>query len=131
MLSCCESNSRKYTVHLIGVLTLYFIFIVASVFCLQRINVGAPWKYLIAGAPFFPALLLLLVIVRVIRELDELQRKIQFEAIAFSFSAVAVISFGYGLLENAGMPPLNLIWICPLMTICWSSSVWFARRRYQ
>lgn len=131
MLSYCESNSRKYAVQFIGVLTLYAIFIVASVFCLQRINVRAPWKYLIAGAPFFPALLLLLVIVRVIRELDELQRKIQFEAIAFSFSAVAVISFGYGLLENAGMPPLNLIWICPLMTICWSSSVWFARRRYQ
>lgn len=66
-----------------------------------------------------------------LRRLDELQQKIHFEALAFSFAGTGVLVTGYGFLVNAGLPDLDwgeLVW--PLMTALWVIGVVIARRRY-
>lgn len=126
----CTSANRKYAWHIVGLSLLYAVFLVISVNWLQRTNPGAPWKYAIAIFPVLPSLLIPVVVARSIREMDELQRKIEFEGLAFGFCATAVLSLGYGFLGNAGVPQLNWIWVWVLMMFCWGFGGMLARRRY-
>lgn len=126
----CTPIARKHRQMLLGCLAAYSILIVISLEWLQHANPVAPWKYLIAAIPVVPALMVPVIVARAIRELDELQRRIQFEALAFGFSATAVLSLGYGFLENAGIPQLNWAWVWPLMGVCWAGGLAMARRKY-
>jgi hypothetical protein len=63
--------------------------------------------------------------------MDELQRKIQLEAVVFGFCGTALLTFSYGFLENAGFPHLNWIWIFPLMAALWGLGQAIAARRYR
>ena len=65
------------------------------------------------------------------RELDELQRRIQLEGLAFGFTATAVLTLSYGFLQNAGLPQVNWVWVWPVMGACWSLGLAIARRRYR
>ncbi len=55
--------------------------------------------------------------------IDELQRKIQLEGLAFGFVAAAVLTLTYGCLGNAGLPQPNWVWVWPFVGPCWRS-VW-------
>jgi hypothetical protein len=39
-----------------------------------------------------------------LRETDELQRRIQLEALGFAFAAGSLVTFSHGLLQLAGLP---------------------------
>src|SRR6185437_6274152 len=121
---------RKYKCYLDRLFLLYIIFCVTSIRWLEHANSCDPWKYVMAIIPVLPALFIPVLVGKSIREMDELQRKIQFEALAFGFSATAVLSLGYGFLGNAGIPQLNWVWVWPLMGICWGGGLLLARRRY-
>jgi Kef-type K+ transport system membrane component KefB len=71
-------------------------------------------------------------IVRGIRGLDELQQKIQLEALAFAFAGTGLLASAYGFLVNAGLPDIDwgtLVW--PAMTALWAIGVLLASRRYR
>jgi hypothetical protein len=75
---------------------------------------------------------LIVAMMRSLRRLDELQQKIHFEALAFSFAGTGAVVTGYGFLVKAGLPDLDwgaVVW--PLMTALWMIGVFHARRRYQ
>ena len=42
--------------------------------------------------------------VRFLGRMDELQRRIHLEALGFAFGATAILTFAFGLMENAGLP---------------------------
>jgi len=76
--------------------------------------------------------LVIITIVRGIRRLDELQQKIQLEALAFSFAGTGLLASSYGFLVNAGLPDIDwgtLVW--PAMTALWAFGVMLANRRYR
>jgi hypothetical protein len=75
--------------------------------------------------------LLIVVMMRSLRRLDELQQKIHLEALAFAFAGTGALATGYGFLINAGMPDIDwgaLVW--PVMVALWAVGLVFARRRY-
>ncbi len=63
--------------------------------------------------------------------MDELQRRIQLEAFAFSFGATGIVTFSYGLLTYVGFPVISWVWIFPLMVALWGISQGVAVRRYR
>jgi len=76
--------------------------------------------------------LVIVSIVRGIRRLDELQQKIQLEALAFAFAGTGLLASSYGFLVNAGLPDIDwgtLVW--PAMTALWAFGVLLASRRYR
>ena len=91
---------------------------------------GAPWRFAIALLPMIPAIGVLVAVLRQLRRMDELQRQIQFEALAFAFAGTALITFGYGFVENVGLPHLNWFWVWPIMAILWAIGSALAARRY-
>jgi hypothetical protein len=69
--------------------------------------------------------------IRLFRGLDELQRRIQFEGMAFSFLGTCVITLTWGFLQNAGLPQADVIWVTPLLIALWGIGLGIASRRYQ
>jgi hypothetical protein len=122
--------NRTSLIQFLSAMGAYVILLLVSVALLNS-NPTAPWRGLVAVLPAIPIILILLVVVRLIGRLDELQRRIQLDAIAFAFGATAIVTFTWGLLETAGFPHLSLIWVLLLMSALWGVATIFASRRYR
>ena len=96
----------------------YLMVLVGSVIAVSA-NPDVDWKYVLAGLPLVPAGIVVWLTVRALSRLDEVQKRMQMQAIGFALAATALITFGYGFLEGAGMPHLNWTWVLPLITALW------------
>jgi hypothetical protein len=96
----------------------YLMVLVGSVTVLKA-NEEAPWRYYVAILPVVPAALTLWVVIRGLSRLDELQKRIQLQAVGFSLAATALLTFAYGFLEGVGFPHLNWTFVLPLMALLW------------
>ena len=89
------------------------------------------WRFPIAVAPVVPVSFGITAVMRRMRAMDELQQRIQLEALAFSFMVTAVLTMTYGFLQIVGFPSLNWTWVFPLMVGLWGIGQWVAGRRYR
>jgi hypothetical protein len=120
-----RSYLKEFGIAIVG----YMVVLAISVTWLNG-NPDGPWRVLVALAPMVPALFAVLVVVRHLGRLDELQRRIQLEAIAFAFGGTAVLTFSYGFLELVGFPHVNWHFVWPLMATLWLVGAALAMRRY-
>lgn len=118
----------------LGPLTIGLIAYVAMLILSQRLLAGGtasePMRILLSLAPMLPSVFICAVIIRTIRRMDELQRKLQFEALALAFAGTALATFGYGFLEGVGLPRLSMFVVWPLMATLWVVGVLIGRVRY-
>lgn len=122
--------ARKYKIRMLVVSAAYVALTYASVRWLHR-QPPLPWRYLIAILPVLPIFLMPALVIELLRNLDELQRKIQLDALGFAFAATALSTLTYGFLQNAGLPQLNWIWVWPIMGAFWIIGLLAARWRYR
>ena len=90
-----------------------------------------PLGYAIAFLPIVPSALALWAFLRMFRGLDELQRRIQLEAVAFSFLATCLITLTWAFQQNAGLPRFDVSWVAPLLIMLWGLGLGIAKRRYE
>jgi hypothetical protein len=88
------------------------------------------WKLVLALLPLLPGIFLAFGIIQAIRKLDELERKIQQEAIAFSFACTFILLNALGLLKIAGLPTPNPVFISLFMAVMWFAAKLWIKRRY-
>lgn len=88
-------------------------------------------RYLIALLPVVPVVLAVLVLARALGELDELQRRIQLEALAFSLAGVVLVTVTVGMLAMAGLETPNWAWVALLAAMLWGTGQFLAGRKYQ
>ena len=74
---------------------------------------------------------LILASTRAPRHLDELQHRIQLEALAFGFAGTAILGSTYGFLVSAGLPEIDSSLIWPVMVVLWAIGTVIACRRYR
>lgn len=120
---------NRYVVEFGGAMLAYVVLLPLSIFAYRAVDQEA-LRASIAVIPVIPTVFGLVAIVRAIRRMDELERRVHFEAVAFAFAATALLTFTYGLLENLAFPRISLVWILPLMIALWALGQAFARRRY-
>jgi len=75
------------------------------------------WRYAVALLPMIPGLFLAFGIVRVASKIDEMERRIMLEAVAFSFVFTMILLISFGLLGLVGMPQPSPIMIVGIMTL--------------
>lgn len=129
-----NNNPRKRLFREMGVVMfVFFVVLFISVYLLYipRIERTAPLRYALALLPIIPLLFVPLVILRFFRTIDELQQRIQLEALAFAFASSAVVTFALGLLQGEGLRRLKWIWVYPIMYVLWVIGLVIARRRYR
>ena len=124
-------KSKQYQKELWTALAVYGVMLVGSIQLLTHMDVARPWRDLIALSPMLPAAATAWVVLRELRRMDELQRRIQLEALGFAFAGTAILTFSYGFLEGLGYPRLSMFTVWPLLAVLWIVGLVLARRRYQ
>jgi len=93
-------------------------------------------RAVLAILPLLPIVLLIRAMVRVIRDQDELERRIDLEAIAIAAMSTAFGFFSFGLLLSAGIgwkvaPDAVAIWVLPCLFGTFGIAKLFVARRYR
>ena len=110
---------RKYNLELAGAFTLYAAVLIASIAYAGPMPPGTT-RTLLLLSPIGPTLLTGWVIFRQFRRMDEFVRLRSLENMAVANSLVALASFSYGFLENAGFPKLSMFWVWGAMGTGWA-----------
>ena len=131
MNATMNKASRDYVLQFGGAMVAYAVVLIASVTAIQSFRLAGAARALVGIAPIVPTIFALLSFVRFLGRMDELQRRIQLEALGFGFGATAILTFAYGFLELAGFPRISLIWILPLMVVLWGIGGAVASWRYR
>lgn len=123
--------SKSYTREFLTAMIAYAVVLLVSVFLLKHGPSEAWWRIPLALTPIIPILFALRAFLRFFHRIDELQKRIQLEALALSFGATCVVTFGYGVLEYAGFPALNWTWVPTFMMVFWGiGTAIISLRRY-
>ena len=96
----------------------------------EHVAENAAWSYPVTLLPMIPLAFVLVAWLRFFRRMDELQQRMQMEALAFAFGGTALITFSYGFLQSAGFPDLSWFFVWSLMTALWILGGLIARRRW-
>lgn len=127
-----ERTGRRYLLEFGGALLAYAVVLVAVILLVNGTSSGSGWRVPLALLPMVPLVFALFAFVRYMGRIDELQRRIQFEALAFAFGGTALLTFGYGFLQSiAGYPQVNWFAVWPVMAVLWLAGKARADRRYK
>jgi hypothetical protein len=106
--------------------------IVAAAWVGRQLPLRSPGRIAIALLQGAATTVLIVAMVRPMKQYDELQRRIHLEALALAFVGTAIISSTYGFLVNAGLPDIDWAdWIWPGMVVLWVIGLVIANRRYK
>jgi hypothetical protein len=125
-----DTNHKRYLREFLPATLAYAVLVIITVWLLKH-QIFPQLRILWAVLPVIPALFAMWAAIRYFRGLDELQRRIQFEGLAFSFLANCILFLTWGLLQNAGLPHADVIWVAPLLVGLWGVGACIAKRRYQ
>ena len=123
-------HTRIYTRNFLLAFVVYAILIFVSAALLKR-NPEASWRFFVAILPMLPLIFAFRAFLHYLSNIDELQQRIQLQALGFAAGATGMVTLTYGLLENAGLPRLSMTWVFPLLCLLWGGASWLLTRRYQ
>ena len=125
-----DANQKRYLKEFGGSMAAYSAIVPISMWMLRG-HEHTLLGYCIALLPIIPSALAMWAFMRMFRGLDELQRRILLEAVAFSFLATCLITLTWAFQQNAGLPRFDVSFVAPLLILLWGLGLCVAKRRYQ
>ena len=129
-----QPAGRRYIRALWPALIGYSLALFLSLWLLRRGIDPLPLRALVAVLPVLPLALMMRAALRYLREIDELQRRIETEAIGIASLLVALLYFAGGLLQKAKVVDLDaamaMIWVFPLLCAVYGIAKMVLTRRY-
>ena len=110
---------------------LAFLMVLAGSVTVVQANGSLSWRYFVAAVPVVPAGLVVWLFVRALSRLDEVQKRLQVQALGFSLASTALLTFGYGFLEGVGWPEMNGTFVLPLIALLWGIGMMVLALRYR
>lgn len=124
-------KAKQHYIEMGGAFIIYALLLVGANTLERALQPDGVAKLAINLTPMLGASVVAWAIMRGLWRMDEMQRRIQFDAIALSFLGTALITFGWGFAEGAGLPHLRAFAVWPIMGALWGIGVFFAQRRYR
>lgn len=125
---------RRYMRALLGAMAAYVAVLFASMWLLNRVD-AAPLRVAIALAPVLPIGFAVRAMVHFIRDLDEMQQRIELESIGIATVTVSMLYMTGGLLQQAQLVQVPggvaMIWVFPLVCFTYGLAKAFVARRYR
>lgn len=112
-------------------LGLFFFTVLLGTFYLLDRGITQSLEPVLPYAPLLPGILFILALGYAISSLDELQRRIQVEAIAIGFGITALICMTIGLSGLTGTAQLNWLLVPVIMTFSWLIGKLWTRWNYR
>ena len=128
-----SSDSGPSRLQLFGLALLAGVLMIAASLVNRLADPGAALRVALAIVPVLPLAALAWAIMRAIASLDELQRRIQLDAMSAVFVSGIFVAVIYGQLQHAqiGLPDLNWAYFYPVQLVSWAIGYLVASRRYQ
>ena len=123
-------TARRYVKELGAALLLYGLLLVGANTAERAWQPHGAALIALNLVPMLGAIAGAIAIMRQLWRMDEMQRRIQFDAIAIAFLATALITFGWGFVENEGVPHLRAFMVWPIMGTCWGFATAIVTWRY-
>jgi hypothetical protein len=124
---------RRYLREFMPAMAAYVVAVLLSTWLLRRVDVPA-LRALVALMPVPAIALAMRAIVRYIRDSDELQRRIELEAVSIATACVSLSYLAAGFLQSARVIdiPANvaMIWMFPLVCLTYGVAKLAVMRRY-
>lgn len=136
--STCDTATpalrRRYLREFLPAMLAYVLLVFTSVWLLKRIE--EPWlRAVVALLPVPPIALALRAIVRHIRDADELQRRIELEAVSIATACVSLAYLAGGFLQAAKVVDIAaddaMIWMFPLVCLAYGVAKLAVSRRFR
>ncbi|ADZ69398.1 hypothetical protein [Polymorphum gilvum] len=123
--------TRRFFLELAGATLLYGFALAVGLALANRLPTGSLGWYAASLAPVPTLIPITVILVRTVARLDELQRRIQLEALAVAFAGTGLLSMSYGFLEDIGFPQLSMFVVWPTMASLWAATVVINQTRYK
>jgi hypothetical protein len=121
---------RRYMIRFLSAMAVYSVLIIIAGRTIRHVD--PTWaKVMLALLPIVPIGVALSELLRFVASLDELQRRVQFEAVATAGVLTCMLTFAWGMLEMAGFPKLPIVLVTPLFSAAYGFGVWRATRKYE
>ena len=109
---------------------LYLLALIAVFYLLER-DLEPFVQIILVLVPTIPGIWFLVSLGSAIASLDELQRRIQLEAIAIAFGGTAIATLTYGMLGLVGVPQANWMYVPVVMVFFWFLGKMWTLWRYR
>ena len=127
--------SRDYRRRMWPAMILYTAIVFASTWLLKHYQMAMPLRALIAVAPALPISFVLYAFLRYLRTVDEMQRRIEMEAVGVAALIVSQVYLAGGFLQLGKVIDIPsgvaMIWVFPLMCFTYAIGKFLATRRYR
>lgn len=114
-----QPATRRYIRALWPIMIGYSLTLFLSIWLVKRGIQSLPLRALVAVLPALAIALLMRAALRYLREIDELQRRIETEAIGIASLLVSLLYFAGGLLQKAKVIDIDsaaaMIWVFPML----------------
>lgn len=81
--------------------------------------------------PILPAAIATWAFLSMIREADELERRINYQALSFAFVVTFAASLAYALAEDLGLPRVSSFWWWFVLAVSWGVGLTIYSRKYR
>ncbi len=126
-----KTMEKRNFIQFVAGMTGYSILLGVSMSVIDSGNIEPIWQYMFALLPLLPFSVALSAIISTVRNMDELQKQIQLEAILYAALITGAIATCLGLLEaNELIAHLPIIWIPAAMILIWGTASALIARRY-
>lgn len=127
------AQRRRYLREFLPAIGAYVVALLVSTWLLQRID--APWlRTLVALMPVPAITLAMRAVLRHIRAVDELQRRIELEALSMATACITLLYLAAGFLQQARVidvpAAVAMIWVFPLTCFTYGVAKVALARRY-
>ena len=129
-----QPAGKRYIGALLPIMVGYSLILSASIWLIKRGIESVPLRALVAVLPVIPLALMMGAALRYLREIDELQRRIETESIGIASLLTSLLYFGAGLLQQARVIDVGagvaMIWVFPLLCLIYGIAKMILTRRY-
>jgi len=91
----------------------------------------SPWRYVVALSPMIPGIFIAFGIIGISSKIDEMEHRILFEAVSFSFIFTLIWLLSMGLLGLVGVPQPRSIYIVAVMCFLMVIGKFWGNWRYR
>ncbi len=126
--------ARRYLREFLPAMLGYVIVLPLSIVLLLRAGLPTAGKVAVALLPVLPMVFVVRAMLRHMLRQDELQQRIELQAVAITCAVVGMATFSLGFLQNVRLlpsPPWAMLWVLPLMIGVYGVVRFLLARRYR